>query len=47
VAQELASKGIIISARANGIRVSPHFYNTEDEIERLMKEIEKGKKRNS
>jgi selenocysteine lyase/cysteine desulfurase len=44
VAQELASKGIIVSARANGIRVSPHFYNTEEEIERLMKEIEKGKR---
>jgi selenocysteine lyase/cysteine desulfurase len=47
VTQELASKGIIVSARANGIRVSPHFYNTEEEIERLVKEIGKEKKKNS
>lgn len=47
VTRELASKGIIVSTRANGIRVSPHFYNTEEEIERLVKEIEKGKRKNS
>ena len=47
VAKELASKEIIVSARANGIRVSPHFYNTEEEIERLIKEIKNEKKRNS
>jgi selenocysteine lyase/cysteine desulfurase len=46
VTQELAAKGIIVSARANGIRVSPHFYNTEEETERLVKEIEKRKKNN-
>jgi cysteine desulfurase/selenocysteine lyase len=44
VTQRLASKGIIVSARARGIRVSPHFYNTEEEIERLVKEVEKEKK---
>jgi selenocysteine lyase/cysteine desulfurase len=39
----LEKKGIIVSARSNGIRVSPHFYNTEDEIDKLVaaaKEIE-------
>jgi selenocysteine lyase/cysteine desulfurase len=44
VTRQLASKGIIVSARANGIRVSPHFYNTEEEIERLVKEIKKQEK---
>ena len=39
VVEKLKEKGIIVSARANGIRVSPHFYNTEEEIDRLAKEI--------
>jgi len=37
----LNKKGIVVSARANGIRVSPHFYNTEEEIDRLVEEIKK------
>ena len=36
--EKLGKKGIVVSARANGIRVSPHFYNTEEEIDALMKE---------
>jgi selenocysteine lyase/cysteine desulfurase len=44
VAQKLGSSGIVVSARSHGIRVSPHFYNTEEEIERLAKEIKKEKK---
>ncbi|MGD0977681.1 MAG: aminotransferase class V-fold PLP-dependent enzyme [Candidatus Bathyarchaeia archaeon] len=36
--EKLGKKGIVVSARANGIRVSPHFYNTEEEIDSLMKE---------
>jgi selenocysteine lyase/cysteine desulfurase len=39
VAEKLGSKGIVVSARAHGIRVSPHFYNTEEEIDRLIDEI--------
>jgi selenocysteine lyase/cysteine desulfurase len=42
VAERLCSKGIVISARSNGIRVSPHFYNTEEEIDKLIIEIKKG-----
>jgi cysteine desulfurase/selenocysteine lyase len=38
---KLNKKGIVVSARANGIRVSPHFYNTEEEIDKLTEEIEK------
>jgi selenocysteine lyase/cysteine desulfurase len=39
VAERLSQKGIIVSARAHGIRVSPHFSNTEEEIEKLTEEI--------
>jgi cysteine desulfurase/selenocysteine lyase len=39
VAEKLNNKGIVVSARAHGIRVSPHFYNTEEEIDELMREI--------
>ncbi|MGC8896290.1 MAG: aminotransferase class V-fold PLP-dependent enzyme [Candidatus Bathyarchaeia archaeon] len=38
---QLRQKGIVVSARARGIRVSPHFYNTEDEIDRLVEEVKK------
>jgi len=37
--ERLEEKGIIVSARAHGIRVSPHFYNTEEEIDRLIDEL--------
>jgi len=39
--EKLEQKGIIVSARMNGIRVSPHFYNTEEELDRLIKETKK------
>ncbi len=41
VEQKLNKKGIIVSARTNGIRVSPHYYNTEEEIDKLMNEIKR------
>ena len=41
-AESLNRKGIIVSARAHGLRVSPHFYNTEEEIDKLIEEIRKG-----
>jgi len=41
--EKLYSKGIIVSARAHGIRVSPHFYNTETEIDKLIEEIKQYK----
>jgi len=34
--KKLSSQKIIVSHRGAGIRVSPHFYNTEDEILRLV-----------
>jgi len=41
VAKMLSRKEIVISARANGLRVSPHFYNTEAEIDKLIEEIKR------
>lgn len=38
-AENLRNNGIIVSARHNGLRVAPHFYNTEEEIERLVSEL--------
>jgi len=39
VARQLKALGIIVSARGPCIRVSPHFYNTEAEIEWLMEAL--------
>jgi selenocysteine lyase/cysteine desulfurase len=44
IAESLNRKGIIVSARAHGLRVSPHFYNTEEEIDKFMEEIKNGQK---
>jgi selenocysteine lyase/cysteine desulfurase len=33
----LAEQGIIVDARPGYVRVSPHFYNTEEEIDRFMR----------
>ncbi|MCU1330977.1 MAG: aminotransferase class V-fold PLP-dependent enzyme [Bryobacterales bacterium] len=33
LALELKSKGIVVAARHGNLRVSPHFYNTEDDLE--------------
>jgi len=41
LAETLRHKGIIVSARAHGLRVSPHFYNTEEEIDKLTEEVKK------
>jgi cysteine desulfurase / selenocysteine lyase len=34
-------KKIIVSARGNGIRVSPHFYNNEDDIDKLVSALKR------
>jgi selenocysteine lyase/cysteine desulfurase len=41
VAEKLGQKGIVVSAIANVIRVSPHFYNVEEENDRLTEEIKR------
>jgi cysteine desulfurase/selenocysteine lyase len=32
----LQERGVIISARGGGLRISPHFYNTEGEVDKLV-----------
>jgi len=39
--EKLTQKRIIVSYREKGIRVSPHFYNTEGEIEELIDVLKK------
>jgi len=36
VVEKMMSDGIVVSVRAGGIRVSPHFYNTEEEIDNFI-----------
>jgi len=31
---------VVVSRRADGIRVSPHFYNSEDEVERMLEIVD-------
>ncbi len=42
--EKLNSKGITVSARAHGVRASPHFYNTEEEIDSLVNETRNSQK---
>jgi selenocysteine lyase/cysteine desulfurase len=37
----LREKGVLVNARGGGLRVSPHFYNTEEEIAKLFKTIDR------
>ncbi len=37
--RHLAGRGIIVDHRPGHVRVSPHFYNTEEEIERVIHEL--------
>ncbi len=39
--RDLAKKKIFISSREGFIRISPHFYNTKDEIDCLLSELKK------
>lgn len=38
--RKLAERGVIVAARAGRFRVSPHFYNTIDEIEKMLSEMD-------
>jgi selenocysteine lyase/cysteine desulfurase len=42
--QALQREGIITTYRANGVRVAPHGYNTEAEIDRLVEAVAACKK---
>ncbi len=40
VAEKLFEKNIVVNYRGGGLRVSPHFYNTEDEILKLFEALD-------
>ncbi len=35
----LLERGIVVSVRGGGLRISPHFYNAESEIDKLLSEM--------
>ncbi len=39
VVEDLARKGIIVSKRMNALRISPHIYNTEEEVAKVIDAI--------
>jgi selenocysteine lyase/cysteine desulfurase len=39
VSNKLQQKGIFVSPRIGGLRLSPHFYNTEEEAVALVKAL--------
>ncbi|MFI9504624.1 aminotransferase class V-fold PLP-dependent enzyme [Nocardia sp. NPDC052566] len=41
LAKQLQSEGIAVSARAGGLRISPHGYNTDEDIDRLVDTVAK------
>jgi selenocysteine lyase/cysteine desulfurase len=36
VRKQLASRNISVSARGQGVRVAPHFYNTPEEVDQCL-----------
>ena len=39
LARDLKSRGVQISARHGFLRISTHFYNNEDDVDRLVAEL--------
>ena len=39
VAKRLLERGVVVSVRSGGLRISPHFYNTESGIDKLISEL--------
>jgi selenocysteine lyase/cysteine desulfurase len=37
--KRLEERGVMISVRGGGLRISPHFYNTEGEVDKLLSEL--------
>lgn len=41
VAEKLLAKKIVVSPRGEGVRISTHFYNTEEEVSKAVSEVKK------
>jgi selenocysteine lyase/cysteine desulfurase len=41
VVKSLAASGVSVSSRVGGVRISPHFYNTEEEVEIFLEKMKK------
>jgi selenocysteine lyase/cysteine desulfurase len=41
VSQALRRAGIVVAIRNGSVRASPHYYNTEDEVDAIMAEIKR------
>lgn len=41
VVEELSRRGVVVSARGGGLRVSAHIYNDERDVDRLVEELKK------
>src|SRR5260370_17810810 len=39
IARELQARKVLVAARHGNLRVSPHFYNNEEDLERFEKEL--------
>ena len=39
VARRLLKERVVVAPRVNTLRVSPHFYNTKDEIDTLLEKV--------
>jgi selenocysteine lyase/cysteine desulfurase len=39
IRRRLEAAGIIVRCRAGGVRISPHAYNTIEEIDRMIEEL--------
>jgi len=44
IVKELAKDGIIVSSRIGGVRISPHYYNKEEEVETFLERFRKAAK---
>ncbi len=42
LAEKLAADNVFVSVRGNSVRVTPHLYNTDTDIERLFDALDKG-----
>jgi selenocysteine lyase/cysteine desulfurase len=41
LAARLAAEGVFVSVRGESVRISPHLYNTEEDVGRLFSGLEK------